>query len=105
LNNDDFWRGLVDGDGSLLWTNSKRPARNYPRIRLLGSLAITTGFLNFCRQFTPIAASVRPYCGIYDIAFTGEPARIIVRVLYASAPIALPRKAALAAAMLTYRPA
>lgn len=89
----DFWRGVVDGDGSLGIL-----ASGYPYFGLVGSRRLLEAFLLFLKS-NDLAASmtIRPDKTIFQIATAGRTAEKIVSFLYRDAEIALDRKAASAA--------
>ncbi|GAA3145351.1 hypothetical protein [Nonomuraea roseoviolacea] len=85
-----FWRGVVDGDGSIGEYSGKAQAR------LFGNYPLLTAFNGFLASHGVTGLSVRPHKSIYIVGTTGRPARRIVGLLYDDAPTALHRKAAIA---------
>lgn len=100
LQNDrDFWRGVVDGDGSLSWDNRKR--RSYPVISLVGSLPLLTQFVEFVsKNGISSRARANRHKSIFAVCFKGRLAISVIRILYTGADVVLPRKALLAEEML-----
>jgi hypothetical protein len=90
-----FWRGLVDGDGSL-GCYSKRPGSEpSAQFRLCGEQRMLLAFTQFLRDEGSTGAylTVRPHKSIYSVGTTGWSAARIVQLLYEDAPVALDRKA------------
>ena len=90
-NNRHFWRGVIDGDGSLiLCTHGKKL---YATLQLVGSYTLLAQFLAFCKTIHPTCAvHVTPHKGIYKVAFLGCYVRKIIHTLYGNCSVALPRK-------------
>jgi hypothetical protein len=98
-----YYRGLVDGDGSLSFHTRRQPYKDrvyeYEEwgVNLAGTLAVTQGFVDFVAR--QIGHQVKPcrqgkiwvssYCGL-------ELPQKVARVLYQDVSIALDRKKALA---------
>ena len=97
----DFWRGVVDGDGSLGLL-----ATGYAYFGLVGSRRLLEAFLAFLRS-NGLAArmTIRPDKTIFQIATAGRTAEKIVSFLYGNAQVALDRKAASAAKIAALRDA
>lgn len=93
----DFWRGVVDGDGSLgIYRRSKTRTSSFPQFRLVGSRRLLESFVEFLQDNGIHGLSVRPHKAIYAVGTTCRPAVRIVGLLYADAIPALPRKAVIA---------
>ena len=104
----DFWRGAVDGDGSLgLYRNSyKPPPAVYPRVELVGASRLLDVFLAFLASHGMAGRmTVRPRKNhnIHVVATTGRPVPPIVDLLYRDAVVALGRKALRAARIIAGR--
>lgn len=86
--NRHYWRGVIDGDGSLC--NGKRGANI---IRLVGAEAICSDFLIFCRV-NGIAkfANVCRHKTIFTVCLNGREALQMASILYEKAELYLPRK-------------
>jgi transposase len=89
----DFWRGVVDGDGSLGFL-----ATGYTYFGLVGSRRLLEAFLLFLeRNGLDARMTIRPNKTIFQVATAGYIAERIVSLLYRNAAVALDRKAASAA--------
>jgi len=88
----DFWRGAVDGDGSIHHDRAE--------IRLAGSLRLLTYFAAFVGEVIGRVPNVNPNRMIYNVGLACAPAESVVRVLYAGATTALTRKADVAAKII-----
>ncbi len=86
-NDADFWRGVVDGDGSIEVKKTGQIA-----ISLVGSLPCVSAFAEWCRKISPTKATVRKHKSIYRFQVVGVYSMPILDALYADAPIALERK-------------
>lgn len=89
LANRDYWRGVIDGDGSLCVGADGRRF-----LTLVGSRPMCEEFLAFARSHgAGLRVSVRPHKSIWSIHLSarGEPERV-ARALYAGAGLALSRK-------------
>ncbi|RKN46303.1 hypothetical protein [Micromonospora endolithica] len=96
----DFWRGVVDGDGSLgIYRRPAPSSATFPQFRLVGSRRLLDPFRAFLVSQGIDGLSVRPHKTIFTVGTTCRPAEMIVALLYADAAVALPRKAAVAAAI------
>jgi hypothetical protein len=92
----DFWRGMVDGDGSIGINKA-----GLSRLRLVGTRRISEQFFEFVCQFVSPRARVQPESrGVCEIGVAGSKAIPVIRALYEGARIALPRKMARAALAL-----
>jgi hypothetical protein len=97
----DFWRGVVDGDGSLGIL-----ATGYAYFGLVGSSRLLEAFLLFLGSNDLDAKmTIRPDKTIFQIATAGYTAEKIVSFLYDDAEVALDRKAATATKILAARDA
>lgn len=98
-----FWRGLVDGDGSL-GCYAKRPGSEpSAQFRLFGEGRALSAFTEFLREdgSTGARLTVRPLKSIYTVGTTGWSAARIVELLYEDAPVALDRKAETASLIIS----
>ncbi len=82
-----FWRGVMDGDGSVGEYGGKAQAR------LFGKRQLLEAFNEFLASHGVTGLSVRPHKSIHVIGTTGKPAMKIIHLLYNDAPTALDRKA------------
>lgn len=98
-NSRDFWRGFVDGDGFIGTYNG------YPAVGVHKQLEIVTQFRDFVRQYCPDSdANVVPHKSIFSYRISCRYAIKIIDVLYSNACQALPRKLAIANAILRGEP-
>jgi transposase len=89
----DFWRGVVDGDGSLGVL-----ATGHAYFGLVGSRRLLDAFMKFLKRNELSARmTIRADKTIFQIATAGNIAEDIVVFLYGNATVALDRKAASAA--------
>lgn len=104
--NRHFWRGVVDGDGSLSFHQKTARSRDaYPVLSLVGSLALLSQFLAFLRHHFPQRhGRLFRMRNIWGFSAAYEPARQIVQLLYTDATVALERKSRSVPLFLT-RPA
>lgn len=90
-NNRHFWRGVIDGDGSIFVRENR-----HPQISLVGFKTLLQQFLSFASTITPHRCSTRPHHGkdngIHKTAISAAPAIRVIRALYEDCTIALPRK-------------
>ncbi|MEU9739976.1 hypothetical protein AB0E12_12395 [Micromonospora chersina] len=97
----DFWRGVVDGDGSLgIYRRPAPSTRSFAQFRVVGRRHVMDAFVAFleCEGITGL--SVRPHRSIFTVGTTCGPAERIAALLYAGAATALARKAETAARMI-----
>lgn len=89
----DFWRGVIDGDGSIYTT--RRTGRSHPAISLCSaSRKFAEQFREFARRNIPdyygrVATNARSF----DVRLCGANAIKLIDLLYRGAIPALPRKA------------
>jgi hypothetical protein len=92
----DFWRGCVDGDGTV------SISRGIPQVKLVGSHWLLSAFVDF---LGPVSSrrplNVRPARNIYVVSVSYATAEKVVERLYAGASLALARKAATAEKILS----
>ena len=98
--NRHFWRGMVDGDGTVAWQRSG--AYWYCYVQLVGSLDSVTQFRDFTRSIAPSNYNVRPKNNIWCYRMVADPAWIVIRELYRDSPISLARKAAVASDIISH---
>jgi hypothetical protein len=94
----DFWRGCIDGDGTV------GISCGIPQVKLVGSHWLLSAFVDF---LGPISSrrplNVRPARNIYVVSTSYATAVKVVDRLYVGATVALDRKAASAAEILFTR--
>ena len=90
LSNRHFWRGLIDGDGSISKTESKNR-----RVYLCGSKKLCDQFLTYCQSVNPsINTSTALMKGnLYRVSITGVKAATVLNELYSNSNFKLDRKA------------
>jgi hypothetical protein len=87
-----FWRGVVDGDGSIFI-----PKTGYSSISLVGSQRLLEAFLRFLTErHLSGRMTIRPHKSIHGLGTAGYLAELIIDELYRNATTALDRKAAVA---------
>lgn len=85
--NRHFWRGVVDGDGSVAMYNNK------PRIDLIGSKLLVNQFKDFVTDFCKTNASVLERNGSYSYRVNGKNvATEVIDKLYKNSNVYLDRK-------------
>jgi hypothetical protein len=89
----DYWRGVMDGDGTLCDTADGRRI-----LALVGSRPICDEFLTFCRAHgVGRRVAVHANRSIWTAKVSGAEATLMARLLYGQPGLALARKAAVAA--------
>lgn len=101
----DFWRGVIDGDGSLNIYHRKSYFNKHPRINawsiprddkrleLVGGKQLLESFINFLKEKYPdIKNSVRPHKSIFRVGLAGATAEKVIDLLYSDCIVALDRK-------------
>lgn len=82
-----FWRGVVDGDGSIFFD------KKYPAISLVGSIYLITQFKEYISTICPLSqVNLVKNGNIWQIKYKGVKANIIIKHLYSNASIYLDRK-------------
>jgi len=98
--NRDFWRGMVDGDGTVR-VGATGNNGLVPELRLYGGLSITTQFREWVRTLVPgCETNVKPHNGIWRFQINARQAYRVITELYSGATVALPRKMATAQAII-----
>lgn len=89
--NENFWRGVIDGDGSIGLYKAG------PMLRLIGSLPLMQQWLTFIETCTSgCNVTVRRHKSIYQVSLCYRYAIQMLNILYCNAPIALERKSKIA---------
>lgn len=92
--NPHFWRGCVDGDGTIGLANNSRPNK-IPQIALCGGKCLIEQFAEFSQRVAfGCKATLRLDKSIWAVRISGRHAQKIIRVLYESCLVALDRKLA-----------
>lgn len=97
----DFWRGVVDGDGSV--GLSRNRDLHYPSIALGGSFALMQAFQDFITQHIGNRPKIGTCRSIHRVGLVGLAAQQLVALLY-NGNVALPRKAAAANIIKAWAP-
>ncbi|WFE32869.1 helix-turn-helix domain-containing protein [Micromonospora sp. WMMD975] len=98
----DFWRGVVDGDGSLgIYQRPAPSTASLAQLRVVGRRHLLESFVAFLECEGIVGLSVRPHQSIFSVGTTCGPAERIAKLLYEDAGTALARKAEIAARMIT----
>ena len=96
-----FWRGVVDGDGSMgIYINKKRYNHKSFVISLVGSNAVVSEFARYIQCNTGISLAVNPSRKIFVAKTTNEFAIRIIKLLYENSTIFMDRKSQLAKRMI-----
>lgn len=98
----DFWRGVIDGDGSVLIVTRRRSHSTsfQPILQLVGNELTVNAFVAYARSVVresrkePRKQSSEKY--LWAVRFTDRAARLLVKNLYAGATTFLDRKRAVA---------
>lgn len=85
--NRDFWRGAVDGNGSVFVSGGT------PHLALVGSHTLMGQFLAFCKTITKTNVTAGPAGNISRVHMSCGPAVAVISALYNGASISLDRKA------------
>jgi hypothetical protein len=94
--NRHFWRGVVDGDGSM-GAYPTGHSNLYPALSLVGARPLVGQFLEFAKTVSPgCAATVRPHRSIWGVSLVGSHGYRLIAHLYGDCSVALKRKALLA---------
>lgn len=97
-----FWRGVVDGDGSIgAYPRTKTSGHLRTQFKLVGQRRLLDTFADFLVDAGTARLSVTPHKTIHIIGTTGKPAEKIIDLLYSGAPTALLRKSRIAEQVLS----
>jgi hypothetical protein len=84
----DFWRGAIDGDGSLFFDK-----RGMPTVALCGSEFLVNQFAAYIKMVSPeCVAKPHPATTIFAVSASGSHAYRVAEALYADCCVALDRK-------------
>lgn len=90
-NNRDFWRGVIDGDGSI-YVSRKGTPKAYS-VRLYGSKSTCDAFCIFVATNCGISATTKPHKTIHMVAISGiRKSTAVCKTLYDDCGICLSRK-------------
>lgn len=91
-----FWRGVLDGDGSLE-IRETRPHYLMPILQIYGSRPLMAQFWRFAKDNIPGWQShVRTLPCVYGTSVSGNRCKTLVKLLYDDASVALDRKMSIA---------
>ena len=90
----DFWRGVVDGDGTV------GISCDLPFLKLVGSRRLLEAYVRFLGRVGTRRLHVRPHKTIFCVSTSGSTAERVIDRLYSDATTVLDRKAAKAADIL-----
>lgn len=109
-NNRHFWRGVIDGDGSVGISHQKflikgrKYEYRYPIIQLCGSKRICEQFLEYSKTLAPdCKVHVHRDKGIYGVALSGKFSIPVIRELYNDCSVSLDRKSTKAQEVISCR--
>jgi hypothetical protein len=88
----DFWRGMIDGDGSI--SMSKNGGKLYPAFCLGSTASVIGSFAKFLRETFGFAPKIGFCRGLSVIAMNCTKAQTVLRQLYYPGCVALDRKLA-----------
>jgi hypothetical protein len=86
----DFWRGAIDGDGSLLWSQRR------PHVNLVGAGRLPFQFAEFITTLTGRPIKPHRRASIWSTTARDRSAYRVSEILYGAARVSLPRKQAIA---------
>jgi len=92
--NKNFWRGLIDGDGTVyIYDKRKNELHFYPRLIVNGSIDICNQFKDFiCSNYPNFKGNVFKVGPIFRVSVKGEIAFSLIKYLYQNASVFLDRK-------------
>jgi hypothetical protein len=96
VKNKHFWRGMIDGDGSLFTKYYKENNKKYVRLDLCGSNCVVSSFISYIKRTLYISANIYPNGRVFHVRFAGIRAKKIIEHLYKDSTIYLDRKKLLA---------
>lgn len=106
-NNTHFWRGVIDGDGSIGETINQGTLGNvpWPVVTLCGSADMIQQFIDFVNILHPNKRRIHKESGrnLYNARYVCKTAIKIIEALYKDAPISLDRKQSKANELMQYR--
>lgn len=86
-NNAHYWRGMIDGDGTVIIKN------NYPLIQLVGSIHTCEQFQQYVLSISPeCKANIHPCRSIFSFCAAGTHAVAVANSCYANCSVSLSRK-------------
>lgn len=95
LDNRHFWRGMIDGNGSLgIYPSPRSRTKEIVNLELVGSRNVVDAFCAFASKYLDRPVNTHSYKSIFKMSLGGRPAARLVALLYDDASTALDRKAA-----------
>ena len=92
-----FWRGVIDGDGTMgFYINKKRYNHKSFNIGLVGNKFVVSSFVKYVKKILGIELNYYPHKSIFSVKTTNKKAVKISTLLYQHANIFLDRKMELA---------
>lgn len=92
----DYWRGCIDGDGTVRWSDHDNGKYRYPQILLCGHIPLLDRYKAFLDRKDVRSNIVPTSSGIWQIRLEGKSALKVIKLLYVDAIIVLERKHATA---------
>jgi hypothetical protein len=95
-----YWRGAVDGDGSIYYTKDRKWCVSY-----CGRFVMVEAFRRFVTRFVATNAAIHPQVNIFQISFRGSALpQSVAKLLYDGATVFLKRKKNLADKIMAITP-
>jgi hypothetical protein len=91
-NNKHFWRGALDGDGTVILPTK---SRHRPILSLVGSRNLVSQFADYVSRFLGVTIPIYPRLSIWRVDVRGHKACALAEHFYADCSIALDRKFAM----------
>jgi hypothetical protein len=98
----DFWRGLIDGDGSISLIKNKGCL--YPAIMVGGVRLLMEDFANVVLAITGFRPKIGTCRSIFKVGTNGRRAQKLIKWLYEGATTSLERKRLMAERCIAWRP-
>jgi DNA-binding transcriptional regulator WhiA len=86
-NNKDFWRGVIDGDGTIRLDSNK-----YPVVQLVGARPLLNQWSSYVESITSLKPTVRKNGKVFVVRFRGKNAVKVIKHLYDKSSVHLDRK-------------
>lgn len=91
-NSRHFWRGCIDGDGSIGLSTDKRRGYIAPYLILCGHKPLLKNYQCFLESNGISSNITNTSSGIYQVRISNTPAKTAIRIIYDRAMVALDRK-------------
>jgi hypothetical protein len=99
-----FWRGVCDGDGSVVCID-RDSGYWYPVLAMLGSESLMTQFAEYCNKITGHRPSIHKRKGCFHVALSHKKAKEVICEMYNNSSIAIDRKKRNADRIYHWKPA